>query len=287
MQNSTPRVVVITGASSGIGAVTAARLAERGDQVAVVGRNPERTRAVAERVGGTAFVADFARFDDVRALAEQLNERYDVVDVLLNNAGGLISTRVETADGHEATIQSNYLSPYLLTRLLLPRLEESARRGGTARVVSTSSVANRFGRLDLADLDYAARPWRGGWRAYGTAKLAVVLFTRELARREAAREGRPGVDAFAVHPGAIVTNFGASSPLIRFGTAVTGGRWGATAEVGAAPLLALAADAPEPAASGVYFDRLRPAGAVARQADDVELQHELWRRTAALVGLPE
>jgi NAD(P)-dependent dehydrogenase (short-subunit alcohol dehydrogenase family) len=287
MSENTPRVVVITGASSGIGAIAAARLAERGDQVAVVGRNSERTHAVAERVGGSAFVADFTRFDDVRELASALLARFDVIDVLLNNAGGLISTRAETVDGHEATIQSNYLSPYLLTRMLLPRLQESARRGGTARIVSTSSMANRWGRLDLADLDFAARPWRGGWRAYGTAKLAVVVWTRELARRTAAREGVPGVDAYAVHPGAIVTNFGSGSPLIRFGTAVTGGRWGATAEVGAAPLIALAADSPIPAASGTYFDRLRPNGAVARAADDVELQRDLWARTAELVGLDD
>ncbi|WP_382305809.1 SDR family NAD(P)-dependent oxidoreductase [Herbiconiux sp. UC225_62] len=286
MTENGPRVVVITGASSGIGAVAAARLAERGDQVAVVGRNPERTRAVAESLGGTAFVADFTRFDEVRELASALSQRYEAIDVLLNNAGGLVSTRTDTVDGHEATIQSNYLSPYLLTRMLLPRLEESARRGGTARIVSTSSMANRWGRLDLTDFDFTARPWRGGWRAYGTAKLAVVLFVRELARRTAAREGVPGIDAYAVHPGAIVTNFGASSPLIRFGTAVTGGRWGSTAEVGAAPLIALAADSPVPAVSGVYFDRLRPNGAVARAADDVALQHALWAVTAAIVGLP-
>jgi NAD(P)-dependent dehydrogenase (short-subunit alcohol dehydrogenase family) len=287
MSENTPRVVVITGASSGIGAVAAARLAERGDQVAVVGRNPERTRAVADRIGGTAFVADFTRFDDVRELASALSERYDAIDVLLNNAGGLISTRTGTVDGHEATIQSNYLAPYLLTRMLLPRLEESARRGGTARIVSTSSMANRWGRIDLSDLDSTSRPWRGGWRAYGSAKLAVVLFVRELARRTAARDGAPGIDVYAVHPGTIVTNFGSGSPLIRFGTAVTGGRWGSTAEVGAAPLVALAADSPVPAVSGVYFDRLRANGAVAKAADDVELQHALWAATAEIVDLPE
>ncbi|SDZ02095.1 SDR family NAD(P)-dependent oxidoreductase [Herbiconiux ginsengi] len=286
MSEKTPRTVVVTGASSGIGAVAAARLAERGDRVAVVGRNPERTRAVAESIGGAAFVADFTRFDEVRELASALSERYEAIDVLLNNAGGLISTRTDTVDGHEATIQSNYLSPYLLTRMLLPRLEESARRGGTARVVSTSSMANRWGRIDLTDLDSTDRPWRGGWRGYGTAKLAVVLFIRELARRTAAREGVPGVDAYSLHPGTIVTNFGSGSPLIRFGTKVTGGRWGTTADVGAAPLVALAADSPVPAVSGVYFDRLRANGAVARAADDVELQHALWAKTAEIVGLP-
>jgi NAD(P)-dependent dehydrogenase (short-subunit alcohol dehydrogenase family) len=279
---TTARTIVITGASSGIGAVAAARLAERGDEVVVVGRNPERTKAVAERVGAVSFLADFARFDEVRALADALLDRYETIDVLLNNAGGLVSKRTTTADGHDATIQTNYLSPYLLTRLLLPRLEASATVGGTGRVVSTSSVANLFGKLDLDDLDFTSRPWRGGWQAYGTAKLAVVMFVRELARRTSGA----GVEAYSVHPGSVVTGFGADSPLIRFGTAVTGGRWGMTPEAGAAPLLALAADAPVPAASGAYFDRLRPNGRLAAQASDVELQHELWARTATIVGLP-
>ncbi|MCS5733855.1 SDR family NAD(P)-dependent oxidoreductase [Herbiconiux daphne] len=276
------RTIVITGASSGIGAVAAAQLAERGDRVAVVGRNPERTKAVAEKIGGTPFVADFARLDDVRELGATLLGHYDTIDVLLNNAGGLVSKRTITVDGHDATLQSNYLAPYLLTRTLLPRLEASAQAGGTARVVCTSSVANLFGHLDLDDLDFTARPWRGGWQAYGTAKLAVIMFVREFARRVSTT----GVEAYSVHPGSIVSGFGADSRLIRFGTAVTGGHWGATVEVGAAPLLALAAESPVPAASGAYFDRLKPNGRVGRQARDVDLQHALWLRTAALVGLP-
>lgn len=280
-----PRTIVVTGASSGIGAVVAAHFAERGDTVVVVGRNAERTRAVAERVGAQFHLADFDRLDDVRALAETLNARHDAIDVLLNNAGGLVSKRTETVDGYDATLQSNYLAPFLLTRMLRPRLEESARRGGTARVVGTSSTANRWGRLDLDDLDSRRRPWHGGWRAYGSAKLAVVLFTRELARREA--QSGSGIEAYCVHPGAVVTGFGTGSPLIRFGTALTGGHWGVGPEVGAAPLIALASDAPVPAASGAYFDRMRPNGAVAAQARDVVLQAELWTRTEKLLGLSD
>jgi len=284
-----PRTIVVTGASSGIGAVAATHFAERGDEVVVVGRNAERTRAVAEKIGARWELADFDRLDDVRALAETLKERHDSIDVLLNNAGGLVSKRTETVDGHDATIQSNYLAPFLLTRMLLPQLEESARRGGTARVVSTSSMANLWGRLDLDDLDSRKRPWRGGWRAYGTAKLAVVLLTRELARRTAATataQGGTAVEAYCVHPGTVVTGFGTGSPLIRFGTALTGGHWGVGPEVGAAPLIALASDAPVPAASGAYFDRMRPNGAVAAQARDTALQAELWTRTEKLLGLP-
>ena len=116
----TGRVVVLTGASSGIGRKAAGALAAAGARVAVVGRNPERTRAVAEEIGGDAFVADFDRLDDVRDLADALLARYDGIDVLANNAGGLVSHRAETVDGHERTIQSNHLAPFLLTRLSSP-----------------------------------------------------------------------------------------------------------------------------------------------------------------------
>jgi NAD(P)-dependent dehydrogenase (short-subunit alcohol dehydrogenase family) len=269
----TRRTIVVTGASSGIGAVTAQHFAERGDRVIVVGRNPQRTREVAARIGTEFELADFDRFDEVRALGARLLERLDAIDVLLNNAGGLVSKRVVTVDGHDSTLQSNHYSPYLLTRLLLPRI--------TGRVVNTASVASLWGRLDLSDLDSSAGLWRGGWPAYGMAKLAVVMSTKELARRTA----DTGLEAYSVHPGTVVTGFGSGSSLIRFGTAVTGGRWGATPEEGAAPLIALASDAPVPAASGAYFDRMRPNGRTARQASDVALQGELWERSAEIVGL--
>jgi NAD(P)-dependent dehydrogenase (short-subunit alcohol dehydrogenase family) len=281
---SQQRTIVITGASSGIGTVTARHFAEAGERVIVVGRNPERTRKVAAELGAEPLVADFASFAEVRGLAAALQERTDSIDVLLNNAGGLISERTRTVDGHDATIQTNLYSHYLLTRLLLPELERAAASGepGRGRVITTASVANRWGRLDLDDLDYANHPWRGGWRAYGTAKLAVILFTQELARR-----GAPaGLEAFSVHPGAVNTGFGATSPLIKLGNALTGSRWGITAEVGATPLIALAEASPVPTDSGAYFDRLKPHGRTAKQATDATLQRALWERAAEVVGLP-
>ncbi|HEY8281610.1 MAG TPA: SDR family NAD(P)-dependent oxidoreductase [Leifsonia sp.] len=275
------RTIVLTGASSGIGAVAAARLAEQGADIAVVGRDAERTRAVAERTGGTRFLADLERLDDVRALAAALLDRYDRIDVLANNAGGLYARRELTVDGHERTIQVNHLAPFLLTHLLRPRLEATAAEGAEVRVVSTASLANRFGRLRLDDLDFAKRPWLGGWRAYGTAKLATILFIRELAERLTGT----GVDAFSFHPGTIATNFGQSSPLIRFGTAVTRGGYGIPVEEGAVPLIRLAADAPVGAPSGTYFDRLRANGATIGQGTDAHLGRELWAVTEELVGV--
>lgn len=276
----TGRTIVVTGASSGIGAVAAERLAAGGDRVAVVGRDAERTRAVAERIGATAFIADFERLDDVRALASALLDRYDGIDVLANNAGGLYHERGLTADGHERTIQVNHLAPFLLTRLLRPRLVETAKDGRDVRVVSTASLANRFGRLRLDDLDWSRRPWRGGWQAYGTSKLATILFAVELGEQFTGM----GVGAYSFHPGTVATRFGGSSPLIRFGNAVTGGRYGVTAEAGAAPLERLAGPLPVGAPTGTYFDRFRANGRTAAQAKDAQLGRDLWRISEALTA---
>ncbi len=275
------RTIVITGASSGIGVVAAEQLAAAGDEVAVVGRNPERTRAVAERIGATPFLADFERLDDVRALAAALLERYGTIDVLVNNAGGLNHERELTVDGHERTIQANHLAPFLLTALLRPRLIETAATGRDVRVVSTASNANRFGQLRVDDLDWEKRPWRGGWRAYGTAKLATILFAVELAEQLTGT----GVTAYSVHPGVIATNFGNTSPLVRLGHLVTRSTFGIPVAAGAAPLLFLAGPAPVGAPGGTYFDRLTANGRTNPQARNAQLGRDLWAASEALVGL--
>jgi NAD(P)-dependent dehydrogenase (short-subunit alcohol dehydrogenase family) len=275
------RTIVITGASSGIGVVAAEQLAAAGDEVAVVGRNAERTRAVAERSGATPFLADFERLDDVRALAAALLERYETIDVLVNNAGGLYHERELTADGHERTIQANHLAPFLLTALLRPRLLESAAAGRDVRVVSPASNANRFGSLRVDDLDWEKRPWQGGWRAYGTAKLATILFAAELAEQLTGT----GVSAYSVHPGVIATNFGASSPLVRLGHLLTRSAYGIPVAEGAAPLLFLAGPVPVGAPSGTYFDRLTANGRTSPQARNAQLGRDLWAASQALVGL--
>jgi NAD(P)-dependent dehydrogenase (short-subunit alcohol dehydrogenase family) len=266
--------IVITGASAGIGAQAARRLAALGWEVAVVGRNPVRTAEVAASVGGRAFTADYDRLDDVRALADALLEHYPRIDVLANNAGGLVSTRGRTADGHERTIQHNHLAPFLLTNLLLERLVQSS-----ARVVSTSSLMNLVGRVRLDDMEWERRPWLGGWRAYGTSKLATILFTRELARRT-------GLDAYSFHPGYVSTGFGADDRLMRISQAIRPGGFGIPVEQGAEPLVLLSTGEAAPAPSGAYYDQLKPNGAVRAQANDADLAAGLWIKSALMVGIP-
>lgn len=273
--NIAGKVVVITGASSGIGREAAKELAGMGCHVVVVGRNAERTRAVASEVGGRHYVADFDRLDDVRELAARLTDDFDRIDVLANNAGGLVSKREMTVDGRERTLQSNHLAPFLLTRLLLPRLLENH-----GRVVSTASVANRFGHLRLDDLDWLTRPWFGGWRAYGTSKLITILFIRELARRSE-------LEAFSFHPGFVATGFGADSPIMKFNTLISRGQYGITAAAGAVPLIQLASVKDAGAPSGSYFDILTPNVHMNRQSTDMGLAEELWKVSSRMVGLEE
>ena len=271
------RVIVLTGASDGIGAAAAKALTEAGEQVVVVGRSPEKTAAVAERVGAASFICDFAELAQVRLLAEQLLERYPRIDVLANNAGGIFGAdRRVTTDGHEQTFQINYLAPALLTHLLLDRLIES-----DATVINTSSVANRlFGKLDLDDLD-AERSY-SPTRAYGNAKLAQILFTKELDRRYGSR----GLSAAAFHPGVISTNF-SSSPdgAMRLLYATPLGRHLLnTPEEGADTLFWLAESQPGiDWTSGGYFVKRKPARAN-KLASDVDLARRLWDRTEAMLA---
>ncbi|HEV7167048.1 MAG TPA: SDR family NAD(P)-dependent oxidoreductase [Micrococcaceae bacterium] len=270
----TGRTIVITGASDGIGAAAARALAAAGEQVVVVGRSAQKTQAVAQELGADHFVADFARLQEVRELAAALREKYPRIDVLANNAGGIMGRRELTEDGHERTFQVNHLAPFLLTTALLDVLTASR-----ASVINTSSMANRYGRIHLADLETVHR--YSANRAYGASKLANILFTRELHRRYAAE----GIATAAFHPGGVASNFGAeSSPLVRFAYNPLFRRFMVTPEQGADTLVWLATSAPGPDwMSGGYYWRRRIAKANP-QADDDGLAREFWERSAAMVA---
>lgn len=265
---------MITGASSGIGAEAARRLAELGATVAVVGRSPEKTAAVADRIGGQAHVADYGRLDDVRRLAADLLAAYERIDVLANNAGAIFTSRAISADGHEMTFQVNYLAPFLLTNLMLDRL---AAAPDGARVINTGSNVYRHARLDLDNFDGA--PIR---RAYPASKLATLLFTRELARRT--RDA--GLTAVAFHPGVVATDLGRGSPVFGLMNSWAGRIVLSSPGRGAGPLLNLATAASLQAVNGTYFNRLKPEEPPRGQARDPGLARELWERSARLTGLP-
>jgi NAD(P)-dependent dehydrogenase (short-subunit alcohol dehydrogenase family) len=270
------RTVVVTGASSGIGRAAARELALLGADVAVVGRNRERTEAVAAETGGRAFLVDYDRLDSVRELGAALLDAYPAIHVLANNAGGMAG-RSETPDGHDLTFQRNHLGGFLLTNLLLDRLKATAAGApaGSVRIVQTSSAAGRTGKVRLDDLENRRGPWLAGWRAYGAGKLENVLFTRELARRLTGT----GVSAYAFHPGFVATSFGGDGLLMTLGK-----RTALSPEEGAQPLVRLAAAEQLPAPSGNFFDRLKAPGRTSRLADDAELARGLWEASARMVG---
>ncbi len=274
------RTVIITGASDGIGAAAAARLSRSGENVVVVGRSEPKTTAVAARLGVEYFIADFTDISEVRRLAEQLLQSYPRIDVLANNAGRFMKRRELTVDGHETTFQVDYLAAFQLTTLLMDRLVESR-----ATVLNTSSVVNRlFGRVDIDDLD-AARGYRP-LRAYGNAKLEMILFTRELHRRYHAA----GISTAAFHPGDVATNFGDESRTWWIRTAFRGPiRFLALVgpEAGSDELVWLASATPGTDwKSGEYYADHR-IGRANRRAYDPVLARELWERSLAMVASRE
>jgi NAD(P)-dependent dehydrogenase (short-subunit alcohol dehydrogenase family) len=271
------RTVLVTGASDGIGAETARALAAQGATVHVTGRSADKLRPVADAVGTEPLIADFSRLDDVRRLAEQVGERVERLDVLMNNAGGTFAPSKKTPDGHEPNFQVNHLAPFLLTHLLRPQLVAA----GASLVVNTSSIGNLMGKIVLDDLDYERRRVFE-FPAYGTGKLMNIVFTRGIAQRWSG----DGVVSVAVHPGPAGSSFGRDSWFVGLVYRSPLKRW-ATISVrdGAAPLIALAERGADPEVNGRYFDRFKIDGRENKQARDPEIIDGLWERSAALVGL--
>jgi len=269
------QVILVTGASTGIGAAAAREFSRRGATVHVVGRSPDRTAAVAASVGTEPIVADFASLADVREVAAQVLSRCDRLDALVNNAGIWVMRRQETADGHELMFQVNYLAPFLLTALLKDLLISSA----PSRVITTASVANLNGFVRLGDLE--TRQFFVGYAVYGTTKLEDILFTRELGRRLAST----GVLATCFNPGGVATDLGRGTligaayqlPLTRLLMK--------SPEQGADTLVWLATQPADRLRQGGYYSNRRP-GLLNPQARSGSLARQLWDRTEELLGDP-
>jgi NAD(P)-dependent dehydrogenase (short-subunit alcohol dehydrogenase family) len=274
------QVCVVTGATSGIGRAAAAALAGQGAEVIVVGRDPGRAEATAAAIqaGGApppkVEIADLARLDQVRALAGRLDQTLDRIDVLINNAGLVLSERRVTPDGYEYVSAVNHLAPFLLTNLLRPKLTASA----PARVITVSSDAHAAARLDLDDPNLE-HGW-SSWRSYSNSKLANILFTRELAGR---LEGT-GVTANCLHPGVVRTGFGRDArPLMRVGITIAR-PFMLSPERGADTIVYLASSPDVAAKTGGYYIKrqLREPSAAAR---DDGLARRLWAVSEDLTGL--
>jgi len=262
---------VITGAASGIGLATARQLSDRGFDLVLVDRNAEGLREAAETLRGPVprlEIVDLSSMEAVRQLASRLVD--ETIDVLINNAGVLVESPVETEDGIEVTFAVNTLAPFLLTRLLWPQLAAS----GEGRVVNVSSLAYRHGKIDWDDLRGIGTFTRYG--AYARSKLSILLLTRALARRAA--DGSVAVNA--VHPGIIGTSLGEggcislalrlAGPLLK------------TPEQGAAGLVFLATESDPLGCRGQYLVGKRVRRTTPRGRDEASAE-ALYEAVEALL----
>ena len=276
--HASPRIALVTGASSGIGLAAARGLAERGFVVVTASRADGRGAETAERLALETgadvrfLAADLSRPQAALALAEAYGDRFDRLDVLVNNAGVYVHGRTTTEDGFERSFALNHLGPFATSLALLPLLERAA-----GRVVTVSSNAALGARLQLDD-PHSERRY-SGWAAYAWSKLCNQLFTAALARRT---EGR-GVRAYAMHPGFVATAFGhVGGPM---GTLVRlmQGAFGRTPERGADSIVWLASEPEPPAPNGAYVvdRRVRP---FAPKARDEEAQERLWSLSEAALA---
>lgn len=265
------RVILVTGATDGIGRQTALELLRRGARVLVHGRNAAKAAAVAQALtleSGSSAVSpvdgDLSSMADVRRLAENVAASTDRLDVLVNNAGVFLHERQLTVDGFETTFAVNHLATFLLTHLLLPKLRQSAQ----GRIVTVSSIAHSRGRIEFDDLN--SERYFHGYTAYATSKLANVLFAYEMARRLR----NSAITSNVLHPGVITTK------LLKSGFGSTG----ASLAQGAATSVKLALDEGLSTTSGKYFADEREQTS-SKASHDRQLQKRLYEISAKLVGL--
>ncbi|HEY9840890.1 MAG TPA: SDR family oxidoreductase [Candidatus Obscuribacterales bacterium] len=272
---------LITGATSGIGRHTALALARQDARLLIVGRDPQRTAAnvkeLQQQSGNSrieGLLADLSRQSEVRALAEQVKERTDSLDLLLNNAGTVFARRRLSPDGFEQTWAVNHLAYFLLTRLLLDPLRASP----AARIVNVASRGHFDGRINWDDLTYA----RGysEMKAYCQSKLANVMFTYALARR---LEGS-SVTVNALHPGVVATNIWSGAPLWTQPLLALFKLGMISPEKGAETSIFLATSAEVAGISGQYFDTCRACRS-SSSSYDVPAQERLWELSSRQTGL--
>jgi len=280
------KVVLITGANSGIGKETALGLANMGASVVLVCRDKENGEVVREeivRASGNGSIelllADLLPQREVRRVAAEFLDNHPRLDVLINNAGASFTEFVETEDHVERTMAINYFAPFLLTNLLLDTLKKSA----PSRVVNVASTEHRSAHLDPDNVSRDPRMGRVGSGAYARSKLADVLFTYELARRLLGT----GVTANCLHPGAVRTNIwshaGAFTPLFRFFSVFM-----LSPEKGAETSIYLASSPEVEGMSGKYFEKKSPKRSSETSYDEA-LAKQLWDlsiKTTGLVAAP-
>lgn len=268
------KTIVITGTTSGIGEATARILSSQGHQLVMLVRNTEKGKQLAAKLPSASDIVpcDLADLASVKRAADILKEKYAVIDVLINNAGGMTLERQVSRDGFEMQFAMNHLGHFLLTTQLLPLLTASR-----TRVINVSSMAHTQGKLDFDDLQLEKS--FSPMKAYGNAKLCNIYFTKELVKRY----GSSGISAYALHPGVVNTGFGDSlKGIFKAG-------WGMmkpfllTPEKGASTSVYLATKEGIESLSGNYFKKSKVAP-VSRLAKDEQVAEKLWTVSEQLIA---
>jgi NAD(P)-dependent dehydrogenase (short-subunit alcohol dehydrogenase family) len=273
------KMIMITGATSGIGEAAATALAAQGHAVIIVGRNTAKTEAIARQIRSQtgkesiySLTADFSDLEQVHQLAEQVKTQFPKLDGLVNNAGAYFNRRQRTNYGVEKTFLVNHLAPFLLTNLLLEHLQAKAR------IINVASEAHRYGQLDCTDLNLER--FYFGMTAYSRSKLANILFTDELIHQ---LKGR-AVTVNALHPGGVATNifstdFSIFGPLFKWIVS-----WFTlTPEDGADNTIYLATSPEVEGVTGKYFVE-REAVSSSPLSYDEDLARQLWEVSERLTG---
>jgi NAD(P)-dependent dehydrogenase (short-subunit alcohol dehydrogenase family) len=276
------KICVVTGATSGIGKETAKALAAKGAFVIIVGRNKAKCIATVNSIKRHTrsslidyICADLSDLKQVHNLAEKLKKDYQHIDVLLNNAGAYFKMqRYQSADGYEMTLALNYLSPFLLTSLLIDMLQKSNQ----GRIINVSSGAHVEGTIKMDDLQ--SNKGYNGFDAYAQSKLALILFTYELARRLK----NTNITVNALHPGLVATNFGKNNGWLRFYIRRLIKRQEISASEGARTCIYLASSPDVANITGAYFMQDKQVKS-SDDSYDEKLAKRLWKVSEILTNI--
>ena len=275
------KTVVITGATSGIGEVAACTLAQQGARIVLIARDRARGEHTLKRIEAAApdlhhvvNYANLSRLAEMKRVAEVIAGSEPRIDVLINNAGALFGTRQVTGDALEMTFATNHIAYFVVTNLLLARLQATPG----ARIVSTASDAHQRAKLDFGDLQMEKN--YSGFGMYGRSKLMNILFTRELARRLTGS----GVTANCLHPGFVATRFADASGGLTSLMVKGAKKFALTPAEGAKTLIYLASSPEVEGVTGKYFEKCKEATPTTEAQNDADARR-LWEISLQLSGL--